>query len=903
MKTIKLSAIVIQSILVVTLMLAYSTSAYALDPDGTRYYWMEDWSNGSEQDFLEKFKTENLSTWLHSAARMDAYIVRRGSAVALQQARSANNDVWQAFKAKIPQTVWIFGMNSGLMNKSWEFATREAFIAQFSGDLGIIEVAKDAGFPKIVMFMQSPLSKGNAANFDPAQGGADLDQRVQDCLDYAKYITENATSGIDISFALIDAFPQKRNLPVAEWRKAYRDLVVGMHDAGYEYEGFIFDMKSSYVATTTKNLTDECKYIHSLANELGYPIHAGWYTWSSWTLDKEIQDRDVRNAINAIANHPDKDEVEQIWVSGNGETGYTPDYINGYPVTRQERMNEIFCTLEGIANNPTQEGDDILGPINSADVPPSEIRNLKITIDAIDQITLTWKDTYREDSFAIRRFDDISNKNDTTTLAYVGQNNTTYADNSIAVNTPYIYFIEAINKFGKTTSDEIEVTVTDYTPAAATHIKTDTSSCYKIALSWTDNADNEGLYLVVRKELGQPDSTLFTLAANETSFTDSTYQIGKAYQYNIVASNHIGNTMSAWKEAVNSECIAIPVTPDHVVIDPDYCKMTKISWSDKAINEEKTELQFKVDGGEWNSYFVYSPDTTYKIRLLDDTTYSLRIRAVNTANASAWSPVANFETFACDCQRSTYGNGGKPWETGEQIEAEFFDYCTSGQSGQEITYYEPTPDVRAGDLTIRPNEVVDLFYTTVDGQGTWGRTGAVEEGEYWEYSVNISDADSFYIKARVSSIFDDRLMNIYVDDKLTTTITYQSRPTWKEYHEVVSEVFKIDAGVKVFRIYSVTGGTDMDWFKVISANPASSRYITRKPIVIFPNPAGELVNIQLPEGRESAVAIFNLKGCVVYQASQLNGIHQITTKDFAPGVYFIQVNAGDEVFHAKLIVQ
>jgi hypothetical protein len=904
MKRIQSKFYILQQHIFIAIFLMVTSTAFSLDPDGTRFYWMEDWSSGSDQDFLEKFREDNLQYWEHSAARMDAYTVRRGSAVALAQARSANNQLWQAFKSKIPSTVWVAGMNSGLMNRSWEFDNRSEFINRFSGDLGIIDVARDAGFNKIVMFLQSPLSKGQAWTFDPAQGGASLEQRVQDCVDYAKYIMEHKVSGIDVSFALIDAFPQKRNLPVTHWRQAFKNLVEAFIELEYDFDGFLFDMKSSYVANNTHHLTNECIYIHSLAEELSYPLFAGWYTWSSWQLSDEIAHRDVTAAMNAIKNHPDKDEVKHIWISGNGENDYVPDYIDGPPVTRQERFNQIFCILENLEPNPTKPGDPIIGPVNTAEIPPSDIRNFNVTIDAIDQITLKWGNVYREDFFKVLRIESPFDSNDTTQVATVDKDSTSYIDKSVTVNQPYKYIIAAVNDFGVTYSDAKEIIITDYAPAAASDITFDTSSCYQIGIQWKDNADNENSYRLIRKQLNNPeDSVVVSLKSGTESYMDKSIQTGSMYQYNLVAVNHVGKTSSGWIDVPDSECTAAPLTPTNLTASLIMCRKATIQWNNQAINADSTELQIKIMNGDWVAHTLYRDKSDYQVILVEDTIYNIRARAINSFKQSQWSEEITLSTESCDCDRSTYGNDGKLWEVNQIIEAEYFDWCMNGVSGQGITYFEPNPEHLVGDRTIRPDELINLFVTTVDGV-SWIRTGAVEEGEYWEYSVRIEEADSFYVVARVASIFDDRLINIYVDDNHVTTLSYQSKPSWRDYHEVTSENFWLDQGTKIFRVKSVTGGTDMDWFKIVPLNTTNiAKKQVTKDLTIYPNPAHNSFTIDNPENN-IMVKIFTVNGKLIYYKQDIkDSIHVVSTNNIPKGMYIVKAIGMNQTYTSRLVIQ
>ncbi|MCG8698570.1 MAG: hypothetical protein MI922_10990 [Bacteroidales bacterium] len=339
-----------------------------LDADGTHFYWLEDWSKN--QAYLEKFDEKNWDTWGHSASRIDAYVFRRNSIQGITSARDADGPIWQGFKKMVKKHGWVAGMNSGLMNRSWEYADRSNWSQRFKNDLSIIEISRDAGFTKIVMFMQSPLSKGRGKVYDPnivdktqPNGGASLDMRVQDCIEYADYIVANKVSGIEVSFALIDAFPQKMNVPKEAWRKAYKDLVVGIRAKGYKFDGFIFDMKSSFIKNNVDALSDECKYIRQLSRELGGDnIISGWYTWSLAKMTVEDKNRDVREAMEAIAAHPNRNYINHIWVAENGEKDYVPDYVVEEPLTRQARMNQVFCILEGLPMNPTKKGEELLNP-------------------------------------------------------------------------------------------------------------------------------------------------------------------------------------------------------------------------------------------------------------------------------------------------------------------------------------------------------------------------------------------------------------------------------------------------------------------------------------------------------------------------------------------------------------
>ena len=78
---------------------------------------------------------------------------------------------------------------------------------------------------------------------------------------------------------------------------------------------------------------------------------------------------------------------------------------------------------------------------------------------------------------------------------------------------------------------------------------------------------------------------------------------------------------------------------------------------------------------------------------------------------------------------------------------------------------------------------------------------------------------------------------------------------------------------------------------------------------VYPNPASELVTIQLDEAVADAgnavVTVFDLSGAVVAQERYSMGNNmQVNVKDFAPGAYLIQVKAGNNpVYTNRLMVE
>jgi hypothetical protein len=83
----------------------------------------------------------------------------------------------------------------------------------------------------------------------------------------------------------------------------------------------------------------------------------------------------------------------------------------------------------------------------------------------------------------------------------------------------------------------------DTAPAAPTNLAVSSVSG-GAHLTWTDNADNEDHYMVMRMPLGGTYDDIDTLAFNSTQYHDSGVTAGMTYVYKVVAMNAKGESSS-----------------------------------------------------------------------------------------------------------------------------------------------------------------------------------------------------------------------------------------------------------------------------------------------------------------------------------------------------------------------
>ncbi len=323
---------------------------------------------------------------------------------------------------------------------------------------------------------------------------------------------------------------------------------------------------------------------------------------------------------------------DQAAVASSGGTGFYT--VSGLTEATQYRfrVKAFNSTGESVASDPL-----------TISTLANEPTHLAASATSATSVHVTWADnSANEDGYPLLRSTDGVN----WTLVYVGGPNTTsYDDTAVLEGTTYEYEVASI-KGGASSNSAGPVTVTTL-PAGATSLTATASAPTHVALAWTDNSSGEtGFRVEHSTDNGVTWSTLTTLAANTTSYTDTAAAESATTKYRVFALNTTGDGAVS-----NAASATTPVAaPSAVTVNATSDTATHVQWTNNSTVQTSFKIERSADGGgTWSVVATPAANATSwnDSGLTENVTYAYRVSAVAggatspaSGSASALTPLS-----------------------------------------------------------------------------------------------------------------------------------------------------------------------------------------------------------------------------------------------------------------------
>jgi hypothetical protein len=177
-------------------------------------------------------------------------------------------------------------------------------------------------------------------------------------------------------------------------------------------------------------------------------------------------------------------------------------------------------------------------------------------------------------------------------------------------------------------------------PAAPSGLAATSPRLSEVDLSWADNAGNETSYVLQRSTSSSFDTvTSFALAANTTTYADTSVTQATTYYYRVKAANAAGD--SAYSNTATATTGSPPpqpaAAPTNLVATPLSPTSTRLDWTDNSSNEAGFALERSPDASFAAATTVTLPanTVTYTDTGLADGTYFYRVKATGSDGTSS----------------------------------------------------------------------------------------------------------------------------------------------------------------------------------------------------------------------------------------------------------------------------
>lgn len=197
------------------------------------------------------------------------------------------------------------------------------------------------------------------------------------------------------------------------------------------------------------------------------------------------------------------------------------------------------------------------------DTPPATIpatpSNLIAATTGSSVINLTWTDNANnETSYILQR--SLTSGSGFANIVTLAANTTAYSNTGLNSSTTYYYRVQALNAVGSSAWSNVAnaTTANAGPPAAPSNLTAKATGCNSILLNWIDNSGNETNF-DLRRATSQNGtySTIATLPANTTTYTNTGLTNGRKYFYKVRAKNTAGNSSYTNTASATATCTTL----------------------------------------------------------------------------------------------------------------------------------------------------------------------------------------------------------------------------------------------------------------------------------------------------------------------------------------------------------
>jgi len=235
---------------------------------------------------------------------------------------------------------------------------------------------------------------------------------------------------------------------------------------------------------------------------------------------------------------------------------------------------------------------------------------------------------------------------------------------------------------------------------------------------------------------------------------------------------------------------------------------------------------------------------------------------------------------------------GQPLEIPGIIEVESFDI---GEEG--MTYHDSDTKNVTGDL--RPNEPIDIYdlgsgkYYVIDNF----------PGEWLEYTVNVAQKGLYDISASIAAFTGGGTFRIKIGAVESEVIKAPATISWVNT-KMTNFSMNLEAGRQIMRLTFIEKPLFyIDFVEFKRVIPVSNQPVLSEDFITILQNNQELIISSKKDQPIESCNIYNIPGSVIKTIIISDSNFRISTLDFNPGIYIVQVISGGQKLSKKIVIQ